>query len=277
MTVLGRVGSTFRRASSKTLAAGLPESYLVEIVREIAERKPHAILGAIGPLFNRSVSAENMPFDLPIEPGEPVGFEHLAGLFSSTSLDHSVISMTVRQAAYLYGLVGRLRATTAIEIGRYKGGSTLVIAAALRGTGELWSVDFGEKEKRLAPGSNGRSYDAQLADLLRRLGLRAHLLVGDSRTTEIPTGAVDVVVIDGDHSYEGVRSDFERFGRRVRRGGAILFDDAFDEEMFSSHSDTVGRLVKEIVQEGEFRLARRVNRMAHLERVAGEPRVDPSL
>ena len=92
-------------------------------------------------------------------------------------------------------------------------------------------------------------------------------MVGDSRIIDVNTGEVDLVLIDGDHSYSGVRNDFERFGRRVRVGGAILFDDAFDEDVFKTHSDTVGRVVQEIVTEGEFRLVKVINRMAHLERV----------
>ena len=94
-----------------------------------------------------------------------------------------------------------------------------------------------------------------------------NLLVGDSRTIEVDTGEVDLVFIDGDHSYEGVKNDFERFGKRVRIGGAMLFDDAFDEGIFKTHSDTVGRVVQGIVAEGEFKLVKAVNRLAHLERV----------
>jgi hypothetical protein len=75
------------------------------------------------------------------------------------------------------------------------------------------------------------------------------------------------VFIDGDHSYEGVRNDFERFGRRVRVGGAVLFDDACSEGSFETHSATVGRLVDEIVAGGDFKMAKAVNRLAHLERI----------
>jgi predicted O-methyltransferase YrrM len=176
--------------------------------------------------------------------------------------------MTVRQTAYLFGLVRRLAARTAIEIGRYKGGSTLTIAAAMKlgGGGRLWSVDVGEKEARLR--SEGRrSYDQQIADMCRRFGFDVELIAGDSRTVQIDSGPVDLVFIDGDHSYEGVRSDFERFGRRVRVDGAVLFDDAFDEQLFRTHSDTVGRLVQEIRAEGGFELVKVVDRMAHLKRL----------
>ena len=35
----------------------------------------------------------------------------------------------------------------------------------------------------------------------------------------------DVLVIDGDHSYDGVKVDFELYGPLVRKGGVIVFDD----------------------------------------------------
>lgn|GEM_PF-2937274 len=35
----------------------------------------------------------------------------------------------------------------------------------------------------------------------------------------------DVLLIDGDHSYEGVRKDYELYAPLVREGGIILFDD----------------------------------------------------
>ncbi len=244
----------------------LPESTLRTLAVHLCERDPEGLLEGLGPLLNRKPTLDNMPFDLPVK--GPLQFEHLAGLFASTSLDHGVISMPVRQAAYLFGLIKEMRPQKVIEIGRYKGGSTFLIAAAMNGEGKFWSIDIGEKEVRLHGNRNARSFDEQLADVCRRLGLSVNIVVGDSRKIRVDTGEVDLVLIDGDHSSEGVRNDFERFGKRVRVGGAVLFDDAFDEGIFKTHSDTVGYLVQEIVAGGEFRIAKAVNRMAHLERVS---------
>jgi len=249
----------------RTLASWLPEVALHAFAGRLALHDPQVILEAVGPHLNRNPNLDNMPFDLPID-GE-MRFEHLAGLFASTSLDHAVISMPIRQAAYLFGLIRQTKARKVIEIGRYKGGSTLVIAGAMDGEGEYWSIDIGDKEARLHDHSLCRPFDEQIADACARLGLQVNLLVGDSRTIEVDTGEVDLVFIDGDHSYEGVKSDFERFGKRVRMGGAVLFDDAFDEGIFKTHSESVGRLVHEVVTGREFRLVKTVNRMAHLERI----------
>lgn len=51
-----------------------------------------------------------------------------------------------------------------------------------------------------------------------------NFIQGDSRTVpwDLP---VDVLLIDGDHSLEGVKADYERFEPFVREGGLILFHD----------------------------------------------------
>jgi predicted O-methyltransferase YrrM len=248
-----------------TLAAILPQQILIGLVDRTSKKDANIILQALGPRLNRKPTLDSMPKDLPLL--RPIHFEDLSGLFASTSLDHAVIAMTIRQTAYIFGLVRHAHPKKVVEIGRFKGGSTLVIAAAMNGEGEFWSIDVGEKEsRRIHNEANHRSYDEQLRDLCSQLGLKVHIIGADSRTVELDTGELDLVFIDGDHSYEGVKNDFERFGRRAAVGGAVLFDDAFPEEVFASHSETVGRLVTEIVAEGEFRLVKTVNRLAHLER-----------
>ena len=42
----------------------------------------------------------------------------------------------------------------------------------------------------------------------------------------------DVIIIDGDHTYEGVKNDFEHYAPFVKEGGYILFDDYGVEEWF---------------------------------------------
>ena len=261
------IAPKIQRWLGRRLAGVLPRRVAEAVVAVLCVRRPDLILSGVrrGARLD-AVDLDDMPFDLPAN-GAP-GFEALAGLFASSPLDHAVISMTVRQAAYLFGLVRGMDAHRVIEIGRYKGGSTLVIAAAMRGRGCFWSIDLAGDTTRLERGRSARPVDDQLADLCRRLGLTVTLLVGDSRVLEVETGEVDLVLIDGDHSYEGARNDFTRFGRRVRVGGAVLFDDAFDHPVFrTTHRSGVPRLIREIEAQGEFRLTRVVDRLAHLSRI----------
>ena len=263
-----KIRRKLERWLGRRLATFLPEhvtrALVVELCEHEAERQ--TAIGAVARYVKgRATDLDRMEWDLPSE--TELGFEHVAGLFSSTTLDEAIISMNVRQAAYLFGLVRRMDARKVIEIGRYKGGTTLLIAAAMRGRGRFWSIDIAGLDPHLQP-RTVRPVEAQIADLCGRLGLAVELIVGDSRTVDIDAGEVDLVLIDGDHSYAMAKNDFERFGRRVRVGGAVLFDDAFDDGFHHViHTDGVGPVVREIIVAGDYRLVRTVKRLAHLERV----------
>lgn len=234
------------------------------LANELVRRDPRAVLEALGPRLNREPRLGSMPLDL--DPRERLEFEDLAGLFASSSLNHGIAGMTIRQLAYVFGLARRSGAKRAIEIGRWRGGSTVALAAGMGASGKVWSIDLRDKESRvleLEPGT----LDAETRQFCERFGLDVELLVGDSRTIEVDTGEVDLVLIDGDHTYEGVRSDFDRFGRRVRVDGAVLLDDAFEGLFMPSHPESVGRVVRDVTADGEFVLERAVDRLAHLRRV----------
>ncbi|MGH3104273.1 MAG: class I SAM-dependent methyltransferase [Gaiellaceae bacterium] len=246
-------------------AARLPsEEFRREIATALLEYDPSVVLEAVGAKQNREPRLERMPLDL--EPDGRLEFEDLAGLFASSVLNHGIVGMTIRQVAYIFGWTRRTGVRRAIEIGRWRGGTTVALAAAMGSEGTVWSIDVGEKAMRVL-GADPGELDREIREFCERFDLRVELLVGDSRTIEVETGPVDLVVIDGDHGYEGVRSDFERFGRRVRRGGSVILDDAFDDLFVPSHPESVGRLVGEIVSRGDFRLEHAVDRLAHLVRL----------
>ena len=54
---------------------------------------------------------------------------------------------------------------------------------------------------------------------------------------------IDILHIDGDHSYNGVIKDFDLYNSKVRSGGFILFDDYHDKK----HSPEVKPAVDNIV------------------------------
>lgn len=231
------------------------------------ERDCEMVSDALGSRMYGPMTLADVQFDL--EPAGQLEFEDLAGLLPSTPLAYGVALMTPRQLAYLFGLARRSNARTAIEIGRYKGGGTIALAAGIRPDGTLWSIDDGSLEG--AAGRNGKAapYDDQIRSLCDRFALDVRLLIGDSRTLELDVEAVDIVLIDGDHRYEGVKSDFERWGKRVRVGGHVLLDDAFPLGPYRRGCDEVQRVVQEAIDEGGFRLARAIDRLAVLERIRG--------
>ena len=252
-------------AALARVAAAVPSHwYRRRLVEQVLEVDPHAVLEPVGAAQNRGRRLAEAPLDL--EPTSELGFEDLAGLFASSVLNHGVIGMTIRQAAYIFGVTRRSGATKAIEIGRWRGGSTLVLAAAMGRRGKLWSIDIGEKAERVL-GEQGESLDDETRNFCERFGLDVELVVGNSHTLELDTGEVDVVLVDGDHTYEGTRADVDRWARRLRIGGALFVDDAFDDYFVPSHPESAGRVVRELQAEGDFRLVKAADRLAHLERV----------
>ncbi|MBA2332212.1 MAG: class I SAM-dependent methyltransferase [Actinobacteria bacterium] len=186
------------------------------------------------------------------------GFEDLAFLFSSNQLSHGIVSLQLDEAALLYGLARRVPAEGAVvEIGRFKGGSTLLLASALPKGAELWSYDL---HLALRADLSGPRLDSELVDALERYGLRdrVHLVVGDSRVVDPPPRAPALVFVDGDHTYEGARADYERWSHLVSPGGHLLFHDAVDSGGYGNHYPGIGRLVEEIARDDET-LERRSN------------------
>jgi predicted O-methyltransferase YrrM len=193
-------------------------------------------------------------------PEQIEGFEDLAFLFSSNQLSHGIASLQLDEAALLYGLARRVPAGAAVaEIGRFKGGSTVITAAAMDAGAELWSYDLSSEN------------DRELLDALRRLGLdaRVHLVVGDSRSVELPPAPLRSLFVDGDHSYEGARADYLRWRGLVAPGGNLLFHDAVDTGGYGNHYPGIARLVAEIERDdGDFERRPDAGSVAHFVRRA---------
>jgi predicted O-methyltransferase YrrM len=183
-------------------------------------------------------------------PGELRGFEDLAFLFSSNQLNHGVASLQIDEAALLYRLGRDATTGPVVEIGRFKGGSTLIFASAMRDGVELWSYDA---HVALRPDMPGEQLDAELRAALERYGLahKVHMLVADSRTADPPHRPLEVLFIDGDHSYEGAKADYERWSAFVRPGGHLLLHDAVDSGGYGNVYPGVAQVVAEIAGDWE--------------------------
>lgn len=178
-------------------------------------------------------------------PPELRGFEDLAFLFTSGQLNHGVASLAFDEAAHLYRAACDLGPATIVEIGRFRGGSTLVLATAMDAGSRLHSYDLLEPD----PG---------LVDALGRYGLsrRVQLEVGDSRTLPPPDRPCELAFVDGDHTYEGVRADYERWKDLLAPRGHLLFHDAVDRPPYGSYDEPVARVVAEIERDPGSRLTR---------------------
>jgi predicted O-methyltransferase YrrM len=131
----------------------------------------------------------------------------------------------------LFRAVLNLSPKRVLEIGTARGGTLYLWTQAASADATIASID-------LPGGAFGGAYPAcriPFYQSFARPGQHLHLLRTDSHAPETvhqvqsifnPEPA-DFAFIDGDHSYEGVKSDFQLYGPLVRPGGIIAFHDIF--------------------------------------------------
>jgi predicted O-methyltransferase YrrM len=122
---------------------------------------------------------------------------------------------------------------TVAEIGTYAGGTLYCLCRLAQPDATIASID---KPR----GSFGGGYTDERAEEMQKLFPREqqklHLIRDDSqlpatleRLKGVLNGAqLDLLFIDGDHTYEGVKSDFEMYSPLVREGGMVAFHDILD-------------------------------------------------
>jgi hypothetical protein len=123
-----------------------------------------------------------------------------------------------------------------VELGAWTGLTTAYLATAcrVRRHGRVFAVDtFEGTREGGAPYPSiarmgGSTLDAFQARM-RRAGIDDVVKPLIGMTTHVvdryPGGPVRFLLIDADHSYDGVRGDFERWSPKVAPGGLIVFHD----------------------------------------------------
>jgi predicted O-methyltransferase YrrM len=128
---------------------------------------------------------------------------------------------------FIYAFAKVYRPQVVVEVGSYAGGTAIGWAAALKenGSGRLICVD----NDTYAQGT----YPTITRTNLQKTGLsesRYELRTGDSKRL-IPAlaaelrAAVDVYLVDADHSYEGAMADMQNGLPMIRAGGFMLVHD----------------------------------------------------
>lgn len=133
-----------------------------------------------------------------------------------TEIPQEFIRMEPWEGEYLFMLAARARKGI-VEVGRYNGGSLFLMACANQ-QAPIWSVDIAPQNDEL------------LVELLHKTGIggNATIIVGDSQHTKYPeVGTVDMLFIDGDHSYEGCTADLVNWFESVTPGGHIVLHDCY--------------------------------------------------
>jgi predicted O-methyltransferase YrrM len=131
--------------------------------------------------------------------------------------------------------VEKLRPQVVVEIGTGRGGTLFLLTRVAAADAVLVSVDLSSADHRRFGGGDVR----RRRPLFEAFALdrqRVHFLVGDSHSAGtrdelervLDGSRIDLLFIDGDHTAEGVKRDFELYSVLVRSGGLIAFHDIVD-------------------------------------------------
>lgn len=136
-------------------------------------------------------------------------FEDLIWLFTSDAGSRGIVRLNIAEGALLYKYCKKKRNGILLEIGRKYGGSTVLMASSLC-DGSLYSIDI--KMHNVVSDHIGLFKD------------KVHLITGDSKIIQWKM-PVDLLFIDGDHSYQGVKNDVNKFTPHITAGGYVIFHD----------------------------------------------------
>jgi predicted SAM-dependent methyltransferase/cephalosporin hydroxylase len=132
------------------------------------------------------------------------------------------------ELAGLYDLLVERKLNTVVEIGTDAGGLFWMLCQMATDEARIISLDFPEGNFR-----SDAPYDPDKLASYKKGSQVLQFIKGDSHDPEslaelkrmINGSKVDLLFIDGDHTYQGVKSDFEMYSPLVKKGGMIVFHD----------------------------------------------------
>jgi predicted O-methyltransferase YrrM len=137
----------------------------------------------------------------------------------------SIIPAQVRgEFLALCDLVRGIEPRIIVEIGTDLGGTLFVLTRAASSDAVIISVDLPRWHLK----SRSALFEAFAHDEQRILVVRGDshsAAIVDKVAKSLDGREIDLLFIDGDHSYEGVKTDFKTYMRFVKNGGMIAFHD----------------------------------------------------
>jgi predicted O-methyltransferase YrrM len=131
-----------------------------------------------------------------------------------------------REALFLNLIAGRVRdSSVVVEVGSYKGKSTAYMCSALskKNNIKFYAVDTFCSDSM--PVERKDVLDEFLENTKEYKSIISPLRGIAHETAKKWSLPIDLLFIDGDHSYEAVRTDIEDWVKFVKSGGIVIFHD----------------------------------------------------
>jgi len=156
-------------------------------------------------------------------------FRYKTHIFRNSILkesDEIQTHLTPPEKAKLHDLAKTVKNGFAVEIGSFIGASSCFIAAGIDCNSKIicidtWQNDAMSEGKRDTYNefiSNTKSYQNKII-MIKDYSSNAINKIKDF------ANEIDLLFIDGDHTYEGCKKDWDLYFKLVRRGGIVVFHD----------------------------------------------------
>lgn len=192
---------------------------------------PRAILKSTSARFVGPRLTEHLIFFLK----HPISYWRLRGYVSISGW------LGYLEAVYLYRATRRLRKKTSpkiLEIGTWLGKSTVVLGTGIKGHpgARIYCIDpfdfSGDPQSQPTYEAERDRMNLSLKETflrnLDRAGLRDQVEILHGYSHEVTWDKpIDLLFIDGNHAYEAVKGDYEKFAPFLVRGGILIMDDVF--------------------------------------------------
>lgn len=130
-----------------------------------------------------------------------------------------------------------------LEIGTFAGGSASLVASN-ENVVNVFSIDLGQPINKEIPLRNVNKFKQDNCKYEYFQGNSTNELIINQVKKEIKN--IDILFIDGSHSYEDVIKDFINYSGLVTPNGYIVFDDYLDSEYSPDVYTAVNDIVKKI-------------------------------
>jgi len=177
--------------------------------------------------FNRlQREMENFRDDLTAEDLLDFAYSEIGSLITPWQYREEISQLTAE--------IEKLKPENALEIGTANGGTLFLLCRLAHEKARIMSID-------LPDGKFGGGYPEWKTTLYKKFALpeqELDLVRGDSHLpdtfemvkSKFGDAELDYLFIDGDHSYKGVKQDYEMYSPLVRKGGIIAFHDIVEHK-----------------------------------------------
>jgi len=170
----------------------------------------------------------------------------------------------------LYELAGQVEEGCIVEVGSFRGRSTVALAAgaAAGANPTVYAIEPHAPFEGVLGGQFGAEDRGEFYRTMLASGHFRNVRLVNLSSEQVAPGwqePIGLLWIDGDHSYEGVQRDFAAWRPFLHPAAPVAFDDSLNPDIGPS------RLIEQLREEGEFETAQVVGKVTVLRRM-----LDPS-